>query len=103
MVNPDFSISTISIDLKIPTNKISECLSIIYGKKFSEIKKELRVEYAKKLLENNTSELITIDAIVQKAGFATRSNFYSAFKSITSYTPSEYINLFEIKKINTDD
>ncbi len=97
-VNPDFSIDRISIDLQIPNNQISECLTIIYGKKFSEIKKELRVNYAKNLLENNTSEFITIDAIGQKAGFATRSNFYSAFKSITSTTPSEYINMLEAKK-----
>jgi AraC-like DNA-binding protein len=99
-VNPNFSIDTISIDLQIPTNQITECLTIIYGKKFSEIKKELRVNYAKNLLENNTSEFITIDAIGQKAGFATRSNFYSAFKSITNSTPSEFINMLEAKKNN---
>lgn len=97
-VNPNFSIYTISLDLQIPKNEVLEYLTIIYGKKFSEIKKEMRVNHAKSLLENNTSEFITIDAIGQKAGFATRSNFYSAFKSITNSTPSEYINLLETTK-----
>jgi AraC-like DNA-binding protein len=97
-VNPNFSLDTISIDLKITVSQASECLTIIYRKKFSEIKKQLRVEYAKQLLENNTTELITIDAIGQKCGFSTRSNFYSAFKSITNSTPSQYLSLLKEKK-----
>ncbi len=97
-LNPNFSIDTISIDLKITVSQASECLTIIYGTKFSEIKKQLRVAYAKQLLENNTTEYITIDAIGQKCGFTTRSNFYSAFKSITNSTPSQYLSNLKEKK-----
>jgi AraC-like DNA-binding protein len=96
-LNPNFSISEISLILKIPINKISQSLLTHYGKKFSDIRKELRVEHAMTLLENNTSELITMDAIGQKSGFTTRSNFYTAFKSITNTTPSEYLKNLKSK------
>lgn len=96
-LNPDFSINDISLELKIPINEISQVLFLLYEKKFSDVKKELRVMYSIALLEDNLSEFITMDAIGQKSGFTTRSNFYNAFKSITNTTPSEYLKNLKSK------
>lgn len=96
-LNADFSLDDISLELKTPINQITQALNTLYGKKFSDVKKELRVKHSIGLLENNLSEFITMDAIGQKSGFTTRSNFYIAFKSITNTTPSEYLKNLESK------
>ena len=62
------------------------------GTKFSKLKSELRIKYALELLKNGSNSLITIEAIGKQSGFKTRSNFYSAFKDETGFTPTEYIN-----------
>ncbi len=91
----NFSQYDISIDLKIPLNHISYCLNTIFNKKFTLLKTELRIEHAKYLLKSEYSKSMTIDAVAQKCGFNTRSNFYNAFKLITNRTPAEFINEYE--------
>lgn len=98
-LDPEFSQFTISVDLKIPLNHISYCFAYIFNKKFNQLRMELRVNYAMKLLKDGLTENITIDAISQEAGFSSRSNFYAAFKKITNSTPSEFV-IDSSKKIN---
>jgi AraC-like DNA-binding protein len=90
-LDPEFSQFTISVDLKIPLNHISYCFAYIFEKKYNQLRMELRVYHAIKLLKDGLSESITIDAISQEAGFSSRSNFYAAFKKITNTTPTEFI------------
>lgn len=48
----------------------------------------LRVEYAKKLINEEPS--ISMNVLSGKSGFVSRSNFYHYFKKITGETPAEY-------------
>lgn len=91
-LNPDFSISDIVLHIKAPQNHVSYCITQLMGTKFSKLKSELRIKYALELLKNGSNSLITIEAIGKQSGFKTRSNFYSAFKDETGFTPTEYIN-----------
>lgn len=90
-LNPDFDISTIAIDLNIPQNQVSDCISIVMKTKFSKLKSKLRILHAVELLKKDTVSKLTIEAIGSKCGFKTRSNFYAAFKTETGVTPTEYI------------
>ena len=99
-LDPEFSQFTISVDLKIPLNHISYCFAYIFNKKFNQLRMELRVNYAMKLLKDGLTENITIDAISQEAGFSSRSNFYAAFKKITNSTPTEFVSDY-VKKNNS--
>ena len=58
---------------------------------FSEWRKNLRIEYVCKLIEDGESETLTIEAIASNAGFVSRSKFNEAFKEIKGLTPSAYI------------
>ena len=90
-LNPDFDISTIAIDLNIPQNQVSDCISIVMKTKFSKLKSKLRILHAVELLKKDSVSKLTIEAIGSKCGFKTRSNFYASFKAETGITPTEYI------------
>lgn len=87
----DFTISTITLDLKVPQTHVSYCITYLMDTKFSKLKTELRIKHAVELLQNETDSSITIEAIGKQSGFKTRSNFYVAFKEETGFTPTEYL------------
>lgn len=90
-LDPNFAVSQIALDLKVPQNHVSYCINSIFKTKFTKLKTELRVEYAKTLLNNSQYSNLTIEGIAQMSGFGTRSNFYNAFKNETGLTPSDYL------------
>ena len=91
----DFKISDIALDLKVPQNHVSYCITYLMETKFSKMKTELRIKYALELLKKGTNSMLTIEAIGKQSGFKTRSNFYAAFKEEIGLTPSEYIEKYK--------
>lgn len=94
-VNSTFSMSHIAVIFNVPQHHVAYCFNHVLKKKFTNLRTEFRVNHAKELLDQGLTETLSIDGIGIKAGFATRSNFYSSFKSITGYTPSEYLEYKE--------
>lgn len=90
-VNAAFSMSHLAVIFNVPQHHVAYCFNHVLNKKFTNLRTEFRVNHAKELLDQGLTETLSIDGIGIKAGFATRSNFYSSFKSITGYTPSEYL------------
>jgi AraC-like DNA-binding protein len=90
-LDPNFSITDITIALKISQNHINYCINEVMQTKFSKLKSSLRVHYSIALLKKNLHNLHTIEAIGEQAGFKSRSKFYSAFKEITGLNPSEFV------------
>lgn len=90
--NPNFSISDIALEMKVPHHHVSYCINNIFKMKFTKLRTELRVDYTKKLLQDTFHSNITIDGIAQMAGFNSRSSFYNAFKEVTGKTPIEFLN-----------
>lgn len=90
-LHPNFNKSDLSIHLKIAPKDLNDVFELILKEKFSALKNRLRVQHAKELLENGEAEKLTMDGIGYNAGFASRSSFYSIFKSETGFTPIEYV------------
>ena len=90
-LNPDFDISHIAFDLKIPQNHVSYCIANIMNTRFTKLKSELRIQHAIELLKDGHNSSITIDGIGIQSGFKTRSYYYEVFKKETGFTPSEYL------------
>lgn len=90
-LDPDFSLSRIAIEMQIPQSHVSYCINTLMNTKFYALRSDLRIEFAIKLLQNNVNNIFTIEAIGEKSGFKTRSNFYAAFKEKTGITPTEFI------------
>ncbi len=98
-LNPDFDISDIAFDLKIPQNHVSYCISNIMNTRFTKLKSELRIQHAIELLQDGHNSSITIDGIGIQSGFKTRSYYYEVFKKETGFTPSEYLENIKKKTV----
>lgn len=91
-LNPDFSISTIALRMEIPQTHVSYCINTLMDTTFYQLRAKLRVAYASALLQSDARRTLTIEAIGEKSGFKTRSNFYSTFKEVTGITPTEFMD-----------
>lgn len=90
-LEPDFSISSISLKFQVPQHHIHYCFSKIIQCGFPAYKNRLRINYAKELLAEGHGTKLTIDAIGKLVGFSAKMNFYTAFKKETGLTPKQYL------------
>lgn len=97
-LNNKFSFTDISIALKAPQHHLLYCFNNILKVKFTDLRTSLRINYAKEILLNGEAEKLSMDGIFTKAGFSSRSSFYTAFKSATGFTPGEFITNFKSKQ-----
>ncbi len=71
----------------------------VTGRKIFDYLAQTRIEYSLKLLRNST---YTISQIALECGYNSPSHFYHQFKTITGYSPSDYIeNLLKKKRTLT--
>lgn len=84
-----FSVTDVSIRFEVPRHHIDYCFSRVLHEKFTDMRKRLRVEYAKSLLEANQN--LSMEGIGKESGFASKSSFFSSFREITGMTPAEFI------------
>lgn len=81
------------LDVDIQT--LSKSLNSVLGTNFNTYVNRWRVDHARKRLDRAEHERITIGAISEASGFASRSSFYQAFKMVLGKTPSEYVKGLE--------
>lgn len=90
-LNSEFSMSHLAVVFNVPQHHIATCFNQIIKKKFTSLRTEFRVNYAKELLVKGLTNTLSIDGIGAQAGFTTRSHFYASFKSIVGCTPLAYL------------
>lgn len=100
---PNFSVADLALALQVHQNHISYCFNSILKIKFIRLKNQLRVAHAIELLVNPEYSNLTIEAIAQKSGFTSRSNFYSIFKTEMGITPSDYLKMGNEDKASSFD
>jgi two-component system response regulator YesN len=76
--------------INITPNYFSTLFKQKTGKSFNEYVNQLRVEAAKRLLEETP---FNINEIAEKVGYSEYKYFVDVFKKMTGYTPSHYRNL----------
>ena len=92
-LNEKITLSEVSKLLKVSTQQLSQVINEKTNQNFNDFINYYRIEESKRLLISPSYSKLTIDAIAQKAGFNSKSAFYSAFKKHTGITPKEFINL----------
>ena len=97
-LSPDFSLDTLAQRLEVPKHRLYPCFNTVLKKKFSELRTELRINYVKNLLLSEEFNAVSMEGIWTKAGFASKTNFFTTFKEETGFTPLEFIKLKKDKK-----
>lgn len=85
-----FSLTQCAQELEMPSHHISYFLKQHYGLSFSSYKNSLRMEHAKKMIEDGYLQNNTIEALAGECGFASRTSFSKTFKSATEVSPGQY-------------
>lgn len=91
--NPKLSLQDVASALNINPNRLSQVINEKNGLNFKDYINSYRVEQAKVLLSSSEFQKLTIEAIAERAGFYSKSPFYSAFKKHAGMTPKEFIGM----------
>lgn len=92
----DLNLNKLAEMIGISSHQLSQFINRKYDKNFYDFINFHRVNEAKFLLQNTQYENFKIEVIGEKAGFNSRTTFFSVFKKITGESPSSF------KKSNID-
>ena len=92
-VDPKFSLDDLVQQLEVPKHHIYFCFNSVLKTKFTTIRSQIRVDYAKELLLNGDLEQLSMEGIWSKTGFSSRTNFFVTFKEVTGMTPLEFVQI----------
>jgi AraC-like DNA-binding protein len=100
--DPDFCLSDLSNSLKIPKHHLHYCFNTILNSRFTTIRAQLRVEFAKDCLLRGDLNQLSMEGIWTNAGFSSKTSFFVLFKEITGVTPTEFIKVNQLEAIDKD-
>ena len=84
----DFTMAEMVVSLGIPKHHIMYCFRYIFNTGFNDYKLNHKINWVRIALVESDLTNETIDAIGEKAGFKSKSNFYATFKKYTGVTSS---------------
>jgi|LauGreDrversion4_2_1035121.scaffolds.fasta_scaffold69146_1 AraC-like DNA-binding protein len=97
-LQPNISISQVSVDTEIPIRDLSYIINNYYEKRFSDYLNEMRLRHFIGKIDTTTLDALTIEAIAFESGFSSKSSFYRAFNRFYNCTPSEYLETLQKAK-----
>jgi AraC-like DNA-binding protein len=86
----ELNLFTIANLLQMPYREVSNVINKFANKNFNLFLNEFRVEEAKHLISEDSSDKFNLTWIAEEVGFNSRSTFFAAFKTIAGLTPAEY-------------
>ncbi|MEZ5081923.1 MAG: helix-turn-helix domain-containing protein [Bacteroidales bacterium] len=84
------SLSGLAKQINESSHHVSQVINEKLNKNFFELLAEYRVEYAQKLIREDKEIKLTVEELAEMVGYNSKSSFNTAFKKITSLTPTEY-------------
>ncbi len=82
-----YNIQSLSKDLGVNADYFSHLFKKETGITFTKYITEIRIDHAKRLLENTDSSVLDIS---YETGFNTPAHFHKTFKAITGFSPNDY-------------
>ena len=92
-LDPSLTLSALSSKIGISTHELSYVINNGLEKNFYQFINELRTEEAKSLLLSEEIKYLDMLGIATRAGFNSKTTFYTTFKKATNLTPKEYIKM----------
>ncbi len=91
-------------ELKVSEYKISRAIRYHFdAPNFNHYINRLRIEHAKKLLEQSESQHWSILSIALESGFSSLATFNRVFKKQLGYTPNEHRKSVQLRSMDTQD
>jgi AraC-like DNA-binding protein len=87
----DFKLSSLSIEVGVPTHHLTYFFNEIAKTSFSDWRNGLRIDYAMELINQGVANTITLQALSLQCGFASQSTFIRAFRTATGNSSSYYV------------
>jgi AraC-like DNA-binding protein len=84
------SLSGLAKQINESSHHVSQVINEKLNKNFFELLAGYRVDHAKKLISEDAENKLTVEELAEMVGYNSKSSFNSAFKTITSQTPSEF-------------
>ncbi|MCK5146285.1 helix-turn-helix domain-containing protein [bacterium] len=88
-LDPDLSLKVLAQKCRLHPNHLSRIINEHYGMSYNDYINRKRIEKATSLL-NERNQTLSIQEIMESAGFYSKSVFNTAFKKWTGETPSQY-------------
>ncbi|MGJ1215226.1 helix-turn-helix domain-containing protein [Sphingobacterium multivorum] len=92
-LDPTLTLSSLAEHIGINPHDLSYIINNGLEKNFYQFINELRTEQAKILLLSEEAKHLDMFGIAIRAGFNSRTTFYSSFKKVTGVTPTEYMKV----------
>lgn len=99
-LSPKLSLEEVAQEIRTNRTYLSEMINHYYGKSFSDIIAEKRVEHAVKMIENGET---MVKNVAFESGYRTMSTFYRNFASVKKMTFTEWMRLNDDKKRRKDE
>ncbi len=89
-LEPNLKITHVCAKLNSNRTYISRLINNEFNATFNEFVNRYRVEEAKKILQNDTSQKFSLNHVSESAGFGSASSFNRIFKDLVGFTPGQY-------------
>ncbi|MBK1896980.1 helix-turn-helix domain-containing protein [Chryseobacterium paridis] len=89
-LDSELNLIKLSEQLSVSTHHLSYAINTGFQKNFFQFVNEYRIDYAKKLLKDNSANKLSILGIAYESGFNSKTSFNTTFKKFTDQTPSEF-------------
>ncbi|MEY8586322.1 two-component regulator propeller domain-containing protein [Phocaeicola sartorii] len=91
-VNPELKVADLSHKLNVPAYKLSYLFNLYLNLSFYDYVNDYRIEEFKMLVDRGEHRSYTINTLMERCGFVSRTTFFRYFKKkMDGQTPSEYI------------
>lgn len=88
--DPDLNVSALAAKLYTNQNYISQAINAHAGINFYGFLSKQRVQEARKLIEENGNLGLSLEQVMVRSGFRSRTSFIEAFRKFTGMTPGQY-------------
>lgn len=95
--NPNYSLEDLANHLEIQKHHLYYCFNTVLKTKFTTVRTQMRVNYAKECLLTGDLDIHSMEGIWTKTGFSSRTSFFVSFKEITGQTPLDFIKTCKLE------
>ena len=89
-LNPDYTITQLEREIKIPARQISKAIKLIRNQNFNQFLNEYRINYLVQHVSVETALKTNFQDLAFQVGFNSVNNFYAHFKNYVGCTPKTY-------------